>query len=403
MKGRAIIIVLDSLGIGSAADAARFNDEGSNTLGHISQAYKLNLPNLTKLGLREALHSASGSIYGMDPQPNSEPACWAIGEEGGSGKDTVSGHWEIAGCIPTQDWGYFTNLQNSFPKELTDNILQKANIDDYLGNCHASGTEIIARLGREHIKTGFPIFYTSADSVFQIAAHEEHFGLDRLYKLCEIAYEAVKPYNICRIIARPFVGEDPSNFKRTHNRRDYAVPPFTETLLSVAQANGVHVVSIGKIADIYAHIGIDDKLKTPWNEGNVTDIIHALSTYEDNTLIFANLADFDVLYGHRRDPIGYGKALEAFDARLPEIIELLKEDDLLIITADHGNDPTWKGTDHTREYIPVLVHKAGMQPGYIGKRKFADIGQTLCEHLGVPSQPAGTSFYKEITDKSKRS
>lgn len=393
---RAILIVLDSLGIGSAADAKQFSDEGSNTLGHIAERFALKIPTLTKLGMVSALKEASGSDFGLEVQ-DSAGACYAIGEEISSGKDTVSGHWEIAGCPVTSDWGYFKELTNSFPQELTDRILKRAGLKGFLGNCHASGTEIIERLGEEHIKTGFPVFYTSADSVFQIAAHEQHFGLEKLYELCQIAREEVDNYNICRVIARPFVGADRTSFTRTANRKDYAVPPFTTTLLSQAKAEGASVVAIGKIGDIYAHVGVTHYLKTPWNKGNIEDILTALQDHKERSLIFANLSDFDVLYGHRRNPQGYGEAINYFDQRLPEIISLLKDEDLLIVTADHGNDPTWKGTDHTREYIPILIYKKDMKPKYLGKRScFADIGQTLAEHLGLKPLPHGQSFYKDI-------
>ena len=390
---RAIIVVLDSLGVGSAPDSAKYNDEGSNTLGHIAESTSLSIPHLTSLGLVAALKKASGNSFGLVDVPTHQGG-YAVAQEISTGKDTVSGHWEMAGCPVLTDWGYFTQLQNSFPKELIDSILQRAGLSSSLANCHASGTQVLDDYGETHIKTGHPIFYTSADSVFQIAAHETHFGLDKLYQLCEIARQETDKYNVCRVIARPFVGEKRGEFQRTYNRKDYAVPPLSETVLDKAYNQGIKVVAIGKTGDIFAHRGIHDYLKTPWNEGNIDDIITALNKYKTDALIFANLADFDVLYGHRRNPQGYASAIEYFDSRLPEIIQHLEEEDLLIITADHGNDPTWHGTDHTREYIPILVYnKKGKVLGDLGVRQsFCDIAQTVAQYLSLPPLNNGISL-----------
>lgn len=392
---RAIIIVLDSLGIGSSPDSIKYNDNGSNTLGHIAQKFSLRIPYLTSMGMVKALEAASNNDFGL---PNS-PVIAAYGycQEVSKGKDTVSGHWEMAGCPVLFDWGYFTNLTNSFPSELLDNIVKKANLPGFLGNCHASGTEIIQRLGEEHIATKKPIFYTSADSVFQIAAHEEYFGLDNLYTLCEIARKEVDLYNIGRVIARPFIGTNAKDFNRTHNRKDYTTPPFAKTLLDIAKENNIQVIAIGKTGDIFAHQGINTYLKSPGNQGGIEDTIKALKEYTSDCLIFTNLCDFDMLYGHRRNPQGYGEAINYFDQRLPEILNLLQPDDLLIITADHGNDPTWHGTDHTRELIPLLVYKPKGKANSLGKRTtFADIGQTMAEHLKLPKLDHGNSFYSSL-------
>lgn len=389
---KAIIIVLDSLGIGCASDADYYNDKGSNTLGHIAEKFKLNIPNLTKLGMIKALEASCKNSYGLDSSVK-PIASYGFAEEVSKGKDTVSGHWEIAGSPVLKEWGYFYSLNDSFPKKLLDSVVNKANLKGFLGNCHASGTEIIQKLGEEHIKTGFPIFYTSADSVFQIACNEETFGLENLYRLCEIVRKEVDSYNIGRVIARPFVGTNSSSFIRTYNRKDYAVPPFEETLLDIAQKENINVVAIGKTADIFAYRGVTSYLKTPWNEGSINDTIKASKECTKHTLIFTNLSDFDVLYGHRRDPKGYGEAINYFDKRLPEILDTLNEEDLLIITADHGNDPTWIGTDHTRENIPILIYKHNIKPNFLGKRAtFSDIGQTVATYLNITPLKYGLSI-----------
>jgi phosphopentomutase len=399
---RALLIVLDSFGIGHAPDAARFGDAGADTFGHIAAACALEagdraglrsgplqVPNLDRLGLSAAWHAAGGR---GDGEPAAE-AIWGHAAEISRGKDTPSGHWEIAGVPVPFDWGYFPPSEPTFPPALTDALIAAAGLPGILGNKHASGTDIIRELGEEHIRTGKPICYTSADSVFQIAAHETHFGLDRLYEVCLIARDLVDPLNIGRVIARPFVGEDAAGFVRTGNRRDYAVPPPESTLLDRASVAGRQVIAVGKIGDIFAHRGMTEIIKGNGNDALVDATLEALSRTGDGGLIFTNLVDFDTLYGHRRDVPGYAAALEAFDRRLPDIIARLGDGDLMLITADHGCDPTWRGTDHTREQVPVL----GLRPGRPGLAvgalsTFADIGETVAHHLGLAPGLHGRSF-----------
>ncbi len=399
---RALLIVLDSFGIGHAPDAARFGDVGADTFGHIAAACALGagdraglrngplqVPNLDRLGLSAAWQAAGGRSGG---EPAAE-AIWGHAAEISRGKDTPSGHWEIAGVPVPFDWGYFPPSEPTFPPALTDALIAAAELPGILGNKHASGTDIIRELGEEHIRTGKPICYTSADSVFQIAAHETHFGLDRLYEVCLIARDLVDPLNIGRVIARPFVGEDAASFVRTGNRRDYAVPPPESTLLDRASVAGRQVIAVGKIGDIFAHRGMTEIVKGNGNDALVDATLEALSRSGDGDLIFTNLVDFDTLYGHRRDVPGYAAALEAFDRRLPDIIARLGDGDLMLITADHGCDPTWRGTDHTREQVPVL----GLRPGRPGLAvgalsTFADIGETVAHHLGLAPGLHGRSF-----------
>ncbi|HBS22005.1 phosphopentomutase [Thalassospira sp. MBR-102] len=402
---RAIIIVADSFGIGAAPDAAKFGDQGSDTLGHIAENCangladndirkgELNIPNMTALGLGEAARDATGRVPPGLEHGGAMIGAYGHAQELSRGKDTPSGHWEIAGVPVDFDWGYFPLEVPTFPRELTDTLIKQAKLPGILGNCHASGTTIIAELGEEHIKTGMPICYTSADSVFQIAAHEEHFGLDRLYKVCEIAFKLVEPYNIGRVIARPFVGSSPADFKRTANRRDIAIPPHRPTLLDKFSEAGGTVISVGKIADIYAQRGISKKVKASGNMALFDAMMTEIDQAPDNSIVFTNLVDFDMEFGHRRDVPGYANALEEFDARIPELRAILKPGDLVIITADHGCDPTWRGNDHTREFVPILAFGPAIQPGPIGMRdSFADIGQTVADHLGIAPLAAGTSF-----------
>ena len=400
---RVIMLVLDSLGIGASADAARFGDVGSNTLGSIARAAAagaanlgrqgpLSLPHLSRLGLAHACELSSGYFpEGMDRA--APAAAYGYARELSSGKDTPSGHWEIAGVPVLFDWGYFHDKQNSFPQALLDELVAKAGLPGYLGNCHASGTEILDRLGEEHMASGKPIFYTSADSVFQIACHEESFGLERLYELCRIAREALGPYNIGRVIARPFVGSGKGQFSRTGNRKDLAVEPPAPTVLQKLAEAGGEVVSVGKIADIYAHVGITQKYKATGLDELWDTTLAALKTTPGNSIIFTNFVDFDSSYGHRRDVAGYARALEQFDARLPELLAAMGDDDIVILTADHGCDPTWPGSDHTREHIPVLCYGKQVKPGSLGERAtFADIGQSVASWLGLPAMDYGTAF-----------
>ncbi len=401
MMRRAIILVLDSFGIGSTDDAGRFGDAGADTLGSIareraaSEAGPLKLPNLARLGLFEAGKASTGHYAAGATTPADIVGAWGFAEELSSGKDTPSGHWEIAGVPVLFDWGYFTKHDDTFPPKLLDALIERADLPGVLGNCHASGTEIIKRLGEEHMRTGKPIVYTSADSVFQIACHEESFGLDRLYALCEIARELVDEYNVGRVIARPFVGTSAANFQRTGNRRDLTTPPPSPTVLDKLVEQGGEVISIGKIADIYAHQGITKKVKATGNAALFDATLEALDDAPDRSIVFTNFVDFDMLYGHRRDVDGYAKALEYFDRRLPELMAKMQDGDTLFITADHGCDPTWEGSDHTREHIPVIAYGAGVTPGPLGRRKtFADIGQSIAEGFELEPMEYGESFIR---------
>ena len=396
---RAIILVLDSFGVGATADADKFGDAGADTLGSIarvraeSEIGPLRLPNLAKLGLFHASKESTGEFpAGVDTSLEIIGA-YGHAAELSSGKDTPSGHWEIAGVPVLFDWGYFTEKTDTFPKELLDKLIERADLPGVLGNCHASGTTIIAELGDEHVRTGKPIVYTSADSVFQIACHEEAFGLERLYELCDIARELVDEYNIGRVIARPFVGDGSDTYARTGNRRDLTTPPHAPTVLDKLVESGGEVYSIGKIADIYAHQGITKKIKATGNAALFDATLAALDEAPDRSIVFTNFVDFDMLFGHRRDVEGYAAALEYLDGRLLEILEKMHEDDLLVLCADHGCDPTWPGSDHTREHIPVLAFGAGLAAGSLGRRDtFADIGQTVATHLGLSAMDYGTSF-----------
>jgi phosphopentomutase len=403
---RSIILVLDSFGIGATEVAVDFGEVGSNTMGHIAQACArgeadngdrsgpLHLPNLNKLGLGKACEESSGYFpEGLDPSVEITGA-YGHAKELSSGKDTPSGHWEIAGVPVLFDWGYFSDHDNSFPKELTDRILKRANLSGFLGNCHASGTHVLDALGEEHMKTGMPIFYTSADSVFQIACHEETFGLDNLLTLCQIAREELEDYNIGRVIARPFTGPGKGQFERTGNRRDLSLePPAITVLQKLVDEKGGDVISIGKISDIYAGCGITKKVKANGIPALFEATLEQIQQAGDNSLVFTNFVDFDSAYGHRRNVAGYAAALEYFDKRLPEVLELLQEDDVLILTADHGCDPTWEGTDHTREHIPVIVTGPKIPAGSLGRREtFADIGQSLAEYYGTSDMEYGKSF-----------
>ena len=388
---------MDSFGIGATADAERFGDVGANTLGSIAReratTNSLKLPNLTRLGLMHAARDSAGEVPAGCTIGSEVSGAYGFAQEMSSGKDTPSGHWEIAGVPVLFDWGYFTEPTNTFPPELLDELIDRANLPGVLGNCHSSGTTIIAELGEEHMRSGKPIVYTSADSVFQIACHEESFGLQQLYELCDITRVLVDKYNVGRVIARPFIGADSSSFVRTGNRRDLTVPPPAPTVLDRLVESGGNVISVGKIADIYAHRGITEKIKATGNAALFDATLEALGTAADRSIVFTNFVDFDMLYGHRRDVDGYADALEYFDGRLPELLEIMRDDDLLVITADHGCDPTWQGSDHTREHIPVIAYGARVMAGPLGRREtFADIGQSLAEFFGLAPMEYGTSF-----------
>ncbi len=386
---RIVLIVLDGAGIGAMPDAPEWGDAGSDTLGHICQSRAVALPNLQSWGL--------GNVR---PLSGVSPAAEPRGSFGkcalrSNGKDTTTGHWEMAGIILEHA---FPTYPNGFPPAVLDRFISEAKVPGILGNFAASGTEIIKDLGAEHVQTGKPIVYTSADSVFQIAAHEETIPLDRLYEICETARRILDgEHKVGRVIARPFLGE-PGNFYRTENRHDYAVPPPRANLLPALKDEDLDVVCIGKIASIYDSLGVTEDLTAKNNQQSIDQTIHAL---EQNTrgLIFSNLVDFDMLYGHRRDTEGYAKALEHFDASLPQIESAMRADDLMIITADHGDDPTFPGTDHTREYAPLLVYGKSARPGVnLGTRaSLADIGQTVAENFGL-KLTAGESFLAEVTN-----
>lgn len=389
---------MDSLGIGATDDADQFGDVGANTFGSIaSQRAKsgvaIKLPNLARLGLMNAANESAGCWPAGCPSDVNVVAAYGYAAELSSGKDTPSGHWEIAGVPVLFDWGYFSDVSDTFPVNLLDQLIRQAGLPGVLGNCHASGTTIIAELGEQHMTTGKPIVYASADSVFQIACHEESFGLQRLYELCDIARDLVDEYNIGRVIARPFTGRNSDDFVRTGNRRDLTVLPPAKTILDKLAESGGEVISVGKIADIYAHQGITKKIKATGNSALFDATLKALKEAPDRSIVFTNFVDFDMLYGHRRDVEGYANALEYFDGRLPDLLEIMDKNDILIICADHGCDPAWKGSDHTREHIPVLVYGAGVPAGSIGKREsFADIGQSLSQFFDLTPMDYGESF-----------
>ena len=406
---RAFIIMLDSFGLGATADAEKYGDKGADTLHHIAQYCQqgkadktgvrsgpLHLPNLTRLGINGAAKISSGNYApGLDASVQIQGA-YGCAKELSHGKDTQSGHWEMAGVPVLFDWGYFPAAYPSFPPELINAFITRAKLPGVLGNKHASGTVIIEELGEEHQRTGKPIVYTSADSVFQIAAHEESFGLQRLYDVCAIARELVDEYNIGRVIARPFTGT-PGKYVRTGNRHDYATPPPAPTLLDKLVAHGGHVIAVGKVADIYAHQGISKEVKANGNDALFAAFLQEVKAAPDNSIVFVNLVDFDMLYGHRRDVTGYAKALEDFDSWLPALEKELKTDDMVVITADHGCDPTMAGSDHTREHVPVIAFGPSIAPGPIGLRdSFADIGQTIAAHLGLQPLSYGVAFNKKI-------
>ena len=386
---RVFLTVMDSVGIGEAPDAEKFGDKGADTLGHIAEKMNgLHMPVMGKLGL-----SNIREIKGIE-KAEKPMAYYTKMQEASNGKDTMTGHWEIMGLrIDTP----FRVFPDGFPPELIQELEEKSG-RKIIGNKPASGTEILVELGEEHVKTGALIVYTSADSVLQIAAHEEVVPLEELYRICEIAREITlrDEYMVGRVIARPFVGE-PGAFKRTPNRHDYALKPFGRTVMNELKDSGFDVISIGKIADIYDGEGVTKALRTTSNMDGMDKQVQTLDM-EFTGLSFLNLVDFDALFGHRRDPEGYGKALEEYDARLQEVLDKLRDDDLLIITADHGNDPVHAGTDHTREYVPLLVYsKQFIEGKELPLRKtFADIGATVADNFGVKMPEHGTSFLKDL-------
>jgi len=380
--------VLDGVGIGELPDAPNYNDQGSNTLYNTAiKTGGLNIPNLRALGLGNIRHIPGGA-------PVDAPA-GAFGKmlEVSKGKDSTSGHWELAGIISPRDFDYFPD---GFPTAMMDEFLSLTGCSGYLGNKAASGTEIIKELGEEHIRTGFPIVYTSADSVFQIAAHEEHFGLERLYEVCEITrHKLLNNHFVGRVIARPFIGESAETFRRTTNRRDYSLDPPGETMLDHLRVHGVKTVAVGKIGDLFNEKGLDIIIHTKSNSEGCRETLKAMKEHS-NSFIMTNLVDFDVYFGHRLDPEGFRGALEEFDSVLPDILAAMDDTDVLLLTADHGNDPTVTSTDHTREYVPVLMTGKGVQPVDLGVRKtFADAGKTVLDWFGIDAPVHGESLLSE--------
>ncbi|MFC3882797.1 phosphopentomutase [Bacillus songklensis] len=387
---RVFLIVMDSVGIGEAPDAEKYNDKGADTLGHIAEHMGgLNMPNMAKLGL-----SNIREIKGIE-KADTPLAYYTKMQEVSAGKDTMTGHWEIMGLRIDQPFRVFPD---GFPDELIQELEEKTG-RKIIGNKPASGTEILDELGKEHMETGALIVYTSADSVLQIAAHEEIVPIDELYKICEIARELTldEKYMVGRVIARPFVGE-PGNFTRTANRHDYALKPFGRTVMNELKDQGFDVIAVGKISDIYDGEGVTKSLRTKSNMDGMDKLADTMEM-DFTGLSFVNLVDFDALFGHRRDPKGYGEALEEFDSRLTEVLEKLKDDDLLIITADHGNDPIHHGTDHTREYVPLLAYSPSMNGGkeMPVRDTFADIGATIADNFNIPMPKHGRSFLTDLS------
>lgn len=382
------VIVLDGVGIGELPDAGTYNDEGSNTLCNIAKAINgLNLPNLELLGLGN-IEPICGINKITSPQ-----ASFGKMAELSNGKDSTTGHWELAGLHVTTDFSYFPN---GFDSEIIDSFLKETGCKGILGNKPASGTEIIDELGKEHLETGYPIIYTSADSVFQIAAHEEIIPLKRLYEICSITREKVLKYplHVGRVIARPFLGE-PGNFTRTKNRKDFSLDPPSPTVLDILYENNITTIGIGKINDLFNYKGIKRQLLTKSNEEGCEQLLKSAGETE-SSFIFANLVDFDVYFGHRNDPIGFAKKLEEFDQFLPDFLNSLDESDRLVITADHGNDPTTPSTDHSREYVPLLYYRKGVAGKNLGVRKtFSDVGKTVADYFNVEKKLNGVSFLNE--------
>ena len=399
---RAFLVVMDSVGCGGACDADRFfngetPDTGANTLLHIARACAegraeagrsgpIRLPNLDALGLGAAIRLAAGEAPpGLGAAPR---GLWGAAQEVSPGKDTPSGHWELAGVPVPWQWHYFPDTVPAFPDDLVAEVCRLAGTDGILGNCHASGVPIIEEHCAAHMRTGWPICYTSADSVFQIAAHEETFGLERLYRLCEDLAPTLHAMKVGRVIARPFVG-DVGNFRRTGNRRDFAIAPPAPTLCDWVQGAGRKVYGIGKIGDIFSHRGIDT-LRKGADAELMEHLVALVDKAEDGSLTFANFVEFDSLFGHRRDVAGYARALEWFDAQLPRLFARARPGDLILFTADHGNDPTWVGSDHTRERVPVLAHGIGDRA--VGLVQYVDVAASVAAHLGVENGGPGKSF-----------
>ncbi len=395
---RAFLIVLDSVGCGHAADAADFGDAGANTLGHIAREAAagradhgrkgpLKMPHLDALGLGAAIGLKGGHPPGFVARP---AGLWGVAEEISRGKDTPSGHWELAGVPVPWDWHYFPDSKPAFPDHVVAEVCRIAGTDGIHGNAHASGIPVIEEFGPAHMQDGWPICYTSADSVFQIAAHEEVFGLERLLDLCRGVAPMLHDMKVGRVIARPFVGDAKAGFQRTGNRRDFAIAPPAPTLCDWVQDAGGKVHGVGKIGDIFSMQGISTLRKGGGDAGLFDHLVDLGREAEEGDLVFANFVEFDTLYGHQRDVAGYARALEWFDSRVPEFLATLGAGDLAIFTADHGNDPTWRGTDHTRENVPVVAWGAGEKP--VGPVMFSDVAASIADHLNIASTPPGKSF-----------
>lgn len=380
-----ILIVLDGLGVGELPDAKKYNDEGSNTIANMADAVGgLDIPNLQKMGIGNITNTK-----GVPPTSN-PLASFGKMNEISAGKDSTTGHWEIGGVKTEIE---FPLYPEGFPKEIIDKFIKEAGVKGILGNYASSGTEIIEKLGDEHVRTGFPIVYTSADSVFQIAAHEEVIPLERQYEICQIARDKVLigQHAVGRIIARPFIGQS-GNYTRTTNRRDFSVDPSSDTILDLLMKEGIETIAVGKVNDLFNYRGIKTKLKTKSNSEGIDKIIYAATNYK-NSFIFANLVDFDVYYGHRNDPEGFAKALADFDGRLPEILRVMDDSDCLLLTADHGNDPTTPSTDHSREYVPLLFYRKDKPGINLGVREtFADAAQTVAHFFKINNDLLGKSF-----------
>lgn len=404
---RAFLLVLDSFGCGGAADAAAFGDAGADTLGHIAQACEagradraglrkgpLHLPFLDKLGLGLLAEASTGNLPHGLTRTASPQAAWGYGVETSKGKDTPSGHWEIAGSPVDFAWGYFPDTYPAFPLELTRAIVAAGKLPGILGDRHASGTDILDELGDEHIASGKPILYTSVDSVLQIAAHETAFGLERLYELCRAVRMLVDPLNIGRVIARPFTGPRAGEFERTPNRKDFAMPPPAGNLLDRATEANRTIMTVGKIGDIFAHRNTGQEIKGHGHADLIEKTLRAIEALPDGGFLFANYLDLDTEYGHRRDVPGAAACIEDFDQRLVALSNKLKPGDVVVFTADHGNDPTWRGTDHTREHAPILAFGPDLAPRALGRRDtFADIGASLAAHLELAPTKFGRSWW----------
>jgi phosphopentomutase len=391
---KVIVMILDGVGVGAAPDAANYNDVGSSTLLNIAEKIgRLDLPNLQELGLGNIT-----DIIGVEKKPDCIGNFGKMKEQS-KGKDSTTGHWEIGGLVTQTQFPVYLN---GFPEEILSKFIQLNKLDGILGNKAASGTEIIVELGEEHIRTGFPIIYTSADSVFQIAAHEEVIPIDRLYEICRVTREKIMigTHAVGRIIARPFIGKD-GNFIRTYRRKDFVLEPHGDMIFDLIVKKGINTIGIGKINDLFAYRNINKQIKTKNNFEGIQETIKAISS-EENSYIMTNLIDFDVYYGHRNDAIGFARSLKEFDDYLPEILSALKKSDILIITSDHGNDPTFPGTDHTREIVPLLVYGSDLKRGIdLGLREtFADVSKTICDFYHIDNNLNGTSFYYLISGKN---